>query len=79
MCEHLSLSLSLSLSFHARDEDEYGLEEDEADALRKHSGGDKHHAPAEATHFNSHHEGEEEESLRRRHKKGGPQTAEMRI
>ena len=61
MCEHLSLSLSLSLSFHARDEDEYGLEEDEADALRKHSGGDKHHAPAEATHFNSHHEGEEEE------------------
>ena len=25
-----------------------GLEEDEGDALRKHSGGDKHRAPAEA-------------------------------
>ena len=31
-----------------RDEDDYGME-DEAEALRKHSGGDKHHAPAEAS------------------------------
>ena len=46
----------------AGDEDVYGLDEDEADALRKHSGGDKHPAPAEATHFNSHHEAEEEEA-----------------
>ena len=52
----------LFLSLLARDEDVYGLDEDEADALRKHSGGDKHPAPAEATHFNSHHEAEEEEA-----------------
>ena len=56
-----SIFVFLFLSFLARDEDVYGLDEDEADALRKHSGGDKHPAPAEATHFNSHHEAEEEE------------------
>lgn len=39
---------NLIFSKSVRDEDDYGME-DEAEALRKHSGGDKHHAPAEAS------------------------------